>query len=191
MANNMDKGIGPKLIIIKKATTLGSVRNMGPHGLTASGDFFDYSQNLVLGMELVPHGSPSSAITKRFRGKDFTTGVVNLYGCTSVIIVSDNTLYLSHFWEARSSIDEHEPGKWDHVTKRFEEDVLETVKERKRFNKNEHVEGIILTPANQGSTNAQYQAQADRIRETFEDVIPGIHVKDITYKESKGYWPCR
>jgi hypothetical protein len=133
LTKNQDKGIGPKLIIIKKATTLGSVRNMGPHGLTASGDFFDYSQNLVLGMELVPHGSPSSAITKRFRGKDFTTGVVNLYGCTSVIIVSDNTLYLSHFWEARSSIDEHEPGKWDHVTKRFEEDVLETVKERKRF----------------------------------------------------------
>jgi hypothetical protein len=40
-----------------------------------------------------------SARLEYFREQDLTTGVVGLYGCTSIIVVSKGAVWVSHFWE--------------------------------------------------------------------------------------------
>jgi hypothetical protein len=44
-------------------------------------------------------GSGGAARLEYFREQDLTTGVVGLYGCTSIIIVSKGAVWVSHWWE--------------------------------------------------------------------------------------------
>ncbi|KAF2808647.1 uncharacterized protein BDZ99DRAFT_572473 [Mytilinidion resinicola] len=75
-----------------------------------------YSQDQFLFSELsqakmVPHGgrmtngkdlAASTAITREFLNQPVKLGVVNLYGCTSVIVASSRGVWQSHFWEIGS-----------------------------------------------------------------------------------------
>jgi hypothetical protein len=45
-------------------------------------------------------GHGGAARLEYFRDQDLTTGVVGLFGCTSVIIVSTEAVWVSHWWES-------------------------------------------------------------------------------------------
>jgi hypothetical protein len=79
----------------------------------------------------VPHGrgGASSAVSRVFRDKRVKLGVVNLYGCTSVMVISNKGIWASHFWEIpsfRLMLPGQPPRVGPHDPVRFKEDVIDT-----------------------------------------------------------------
>jgi hypothetical protein len=48
---------------------------------------------------LAYRGIPGAAKLEYFRGQDIRTGVIGLFGCTSIIVISRGAVWVSHWWE--------------------------------------------------------------------------------------------
>ncbi|KAF2133064.1 hypothetical protein P153DRAFT_178958 [Dothidotthia symphoricarpi CBS 119687] len=62
-----------------------------------------YLTDLLQHRPLGTYGATSSK-TLHFRNVPLDTGVINLYGCTSVIVISEEGLWISHFFENPSFV---------------------------------------------------------------------------------------
>lgn len=71
---------------------------------------------------IVPHrppgpGSPSSALVRKLGNQPLNVAVQGIYGCTSVIVVSELGVWMSHFWEDPSFLNQQA----------FRKDILDTI----------------------------------------------------------------
>lgn len=128
---------------------------------------------LSTGTKLIPHGSMQkgddivgvpSAMSQMLGKKRLKLGVVNLYGCTSIIVVSKMGAWVSHFWET--------PTFWDSNYQfnqaDFDKDITGTLSGGCIFSptpggSNSSVEGIgcHISPDNPGAWfNDEYNPQA-------------------------------
>ncbi|KAF2106646.1 hypothetical protein BDV96DRAFT_328330 [Lophiotrema nucula] len=72
-----------------------TLRNFIPHGTSSDGR-----------KDLVP-----SALLRKLDDKKVTMGLINMYGCTSIVVVSKKAIWWSHFWEGPSF------GFWEHTAR--------------------------------------------------------------------------
>lgn len=70
----------------------------------------------VVDNRLLP-SNPSSALARKLGNQPFTVAVQGLYGCTSVVVVSEQGVWMSHFWEVPSFASQQA----------FQKDVLDTI----------------------------------------------------------------
>ncbi|KAF2875007.1 hypothetical protein BDV95DRAFT_665647 [Massariosphaeria phaeospora] len=67
----------------------------------------------------VPHGhhngdASPAALFRELQDERLTLGLVNLYGCTSIMVVSKHAVWWSHFWEVPSFLfKDEEDGHWN------------------------------------------------------------------------------
>ncbi|OQE25262.1 hypothetical protein PENSTE_c006G04985 [Penicillium steckii] len=88
-------------------------------------DWQSWFQDLTRDAYKLPQGKYftfSTALMTKFEDQPKDYAVLNLYGCTSVILISKYGLYMSHFWEEPSFV---EAGSFPDVSSRFKDDVLE------------------------------------------------------------------
>lgn len=145
----------------------------------------------------VPHGMPAAAITKAFHDKQVKMGVVNLYGCTSVIIASKYGAYVSHFWEGPSFISPGANDHWAFNQEKFNHDVINTLGNGCHWTENDGFQGdyffpakvdsiclpgfhaddadtqvVIVTPWLPGETNIKYPNQVSQIKKHIKQLLP-------------------
>ncbi|KAE8161365.1 hypothetical protein BDV40DRAFT_301418 [Aspergillus tamarii] len=158
--------------------------------------FWSHFSNLVRRMKPLPHGSPASTSVTPFDKDPFTTGVINLHGCTCIIIITEKGLYNSHFWDgpsfSQSTIPIHGP-------KIFEHDVLRPIKHGLRFCTSDDtiLEGppacnqyikdedeplaFIFSPKERSSDVMKYPAQIVKITHALWDILPSADVRVVGY----------
>ena len=146
---------------------------------------------------LVPHmknrngdGIPSSAQFPFGRIED-NFGVSGLHGCTSVIVVSETAVWISHFWE--------DPG-FTKGQARFQQDVLKFLSrgagdgtgsanimpglnQNINFLASRNPTIIIMTPRHRDgrSGNLQYPELIDQVKAQLDSVLPNIRKEVIDY----------
>ncbi|KAJ5826243.1 hypothetical protein N7474_003381 [Penicillium riverlandense] len=129
------------------------------------------------GATLVPKGLNNKATSsyEEFNGQASKMGVINLYGCTSVVVVSKYASYASHIyqpWFVGTIVTQEE----------FQEVVLDWLKNDPKLNNPSFTSSdaspyaIIISP---GRTNGRdplpgirYQARVDDISETLSSFLP-------------------
>ncbi|KAF2814456.1 uncharacterized protein BDZ99DRAFT_473515 [Mytilinidion resinicola] len=155
------------------------VANLTAHTLPVPGiDQAQYLYNELRQAILVPHPSipnPSgngnigvpSALTSLLSGNRGRMGVINLYGCTSVIVTSQQGVWISHFWEAPAFTkviipathdadgNEITPAQYAFDQKQFENDVLNRLEWGFVFN-GQKTDGLHLLSAPGARFDRQY-----------------------------------
>jgi hypothetical protein len=127
----------------------------------------------------IPPESNSNAITATFGEVPYNGVVFGLYGCTSVIVVSRKGVWLSHFWDSPSFMEDKGVS--------FKHDVLDAMtygdgsaempplepmtKEDGIFVRDAQPEAIIITP-----DEREYTIQIDHIMDELEELMPQIPI---------------
>jgi hypothetical protein len=75
------------------ASTLSRKHRESNNGITTSTSIHDKSTTKAY------RGIPGAAKLEYFRGQDIRTGVIGLFGCTSIIVISRGAVWVSHWWE--------------------------------------------------------------------------------------------
>ncbi|OGM42619.1 hypothetical protein ABOM_009587 [Aspergillus bombycis] len=158
--------------------------------------FWSYFSTLVRRMKPLPHGSPASSEVTPFREEAFTTGVINLHGCTSVMIITEKGIYNSHFWDGPSFSQSTIPIRGPVI---FEDDVLHPIKHGLSFLTSDGTlrEGppacnqiikdddeplaFIFSPKQRNSLCMQYPVQIADIARALREVLPSVRVKVVGY----------
>lgn len=123
---------------------------------------------------------PSSALARQLNNQRLDLAVDGLYGCTSVVVISTQGVWISHFWEGDSFVPD-----------RFQKDVLDAMDGgdgtpdmpgirqytgfRGQFNQAEVPRTIIITPrmrASQTPGVLEFRAYVDQIKERLQHIIP-------------------
>lgn len=124
-------------------------------------------------------------------------GVVNLYGCTSVIIASKYGAYVSHFWEAPSFLQENKEAPWHFDQAQFTNNVLNTLGSGCKWIEKDGFKGdyffrtevgsicqpafyaddadtqvIIVTPWLPAQPTIKYPNQVSQIRQHIKQLLP-------------------
>lgn len=97
-----------------EATIVPSKRGLERRFLTAPEHYGGIDEFMEVETDLatypVPHGSGSdlsTGISAPFLNKAFTMSLRGLYGCTSLIVLSHQGVYISHFWEDPSFLNDN------------------------------------------------------------------------------------
>ncbi|KAI9718522.1 MAG: hypothetical protein M1812_003973 [Candelaria pacifica] len=124
---------------------------------------------------------PSSALVRKFNNERVNLAVYGLYGCTSVLVVSNQGIWASHFWENPSFVNAN----------RFQNEVLVALEDgdgtddmpgirrytgfREFLNVAEVPQAIIVTPRVRTSLvvgNLLFGVQVNQISTTLRGLIP-------------------
>lgn len=142
--------------------------------------------------KLVPHGRISqngqiegspAAISFALAGRQVKVGVVNLYGCTSVIVMSKKGIWMSHFWEVPSFIQpkytdsSRRTVNYKFNQKQFDTDVLSTLNNGCVFDQSPgSVEGLLCHTGANGWFNEANEPQVVIVtpREKVLNARPGV-----------------
>ncbi|KAK6813847.1 hypothetical protein RU639_010624 [Aspergillus parasiticus] len=145
-------------------------------------------------MKPLPHGTPACTSVTPFGGNPFTTGVINLHGCTSIIILTDKGIYNSHFWDSSSFSQSIIP---IHGPAIFENDVLRPIKPGLRFltsndtlleghpacnqciRDEDEPQDFIFSPKKRNTNFMQYPAQIEKTVQALWDVLPSAYVRVV------------
>lgn len=85
-----------------------------------------FVQHGSVGQHIVADRSAPAVITRPLEKKRVVLGATNIYGCTVVIVTSKRGVWMSHFWEIPSFVNQTGPtGVFDST--RFKRDVLDTL----------------------------------------------------------------
>ncbi|KAL4919634.1 hypothetical protein BDW62DRAFT_199647 [Aspergillus aurantiobrunneus] len=142
----------------------------------------------------------SSAFLLAFEDEPFQTALVNLYGCTAVILISKQGMYMGHFWEGHGFL-QSIPIEWDENgevidwVSWFEQEVFEDsvinrlssgliideggwntggVQSPYFQDVGAEPQALIITPYEFGTTDIKYPDQVSQIRNNLTSVIPGL-----------------
>ncbi|KAJ5115520.1 hypothetical protein NUU61_001279 [Penicillium alfredii] len=177
----------------------------------APGDSFHWFRDKLRDATLLPlsleDSSPSTAKLWPVPRSKHNFGVVNLSGCTVVIITSRYALYMGHFWERPSF--EEKTGQVDRRGKpiyafnerRFNREVLDVLAHGVNMEGEERTPGIrnryftrsdadtrvaiYTAPADEGH-GLQFPDQIDKIKDEIYHLLPGLShgITTRTYKRA-------
>lgn len=153
---------------------------------------------------MCPHGVPAASVTYPFATHCVQLGLVNLYGCTSVVLVSRYGAAISHFWECPSFVGIDDNGDLRSDPYQFFQDVLLTLRCGCQWQQQDslgtstykffpinfpmfsapmaNTKVVIITPHDvdvNGSWNIRYPLQIAAIQETILEMLPNLSGIDI------------
>ncbi|MCJ1414891.1 hypothetical protein MMC32_001220 [Xylographa parallela] len=128
-------------------------------------------------------GKPSSALLHKLVNSQYDMVVQNLYGCTSVVVVSERAVWMAHFWEGPS---------FTNGQQQFETEVLNTMVDgdgtsempgikqyttpNNLFGNDAYPQTLVITPRNRNSQTPgsfEYGPMKDDIVKTLRNLFPG------------------
>lgn len=122
--------VSPKLSTPKNGVKSGSLPKRvlaKPEDEDYEGDIDAFLVSQYMRADWVPLSQQglSSALFKELGDVKVNMAVQNLYGCTSVVVVSEKGIWMSHFWENPAFATRGPAGEWlPSANNRFEVDVL-------------------------------------------------------------------
>ncbi|MCJ1433062.1 hypothetical protein MMC27_002421 [Xylographa pallens] len=128
-------------------------------------------------------GKPSSALMHELVNSQYDMVVQNLYGCTSVVVVSERDVWMSHFWEGPP---------FTSGQQQFEKEVLNTLVDgdgtaempgikqyttpKDLFGNDAYPQTLVITPRNRVSQEPgsfEYGPMKDDMVKTLRNLFPG------------------
>ncbi|KAK5788404.1 hypothetical protein VI817_009362 [Penicillium citrinum] len=150
-------------------------------------------------------GGESSALMAELTNQPASWSVVNLYGCTSLILISKYGVYMSHYWQVPTfenqitKIDANgqEYDTYEYNSDLFRNDVLDTMANGLPMTntmtfvdkitvdlftrEDAETEAIIFTPQGFNSPAVRYPNQVGLIEDKVKELIPGTPVHRYAY----------
>jgi hypothetical protein len=142
---------------------------------------------------LAYRGIPGAAKLEYFRGQDIRTGVIGLFGCTSIIVISRGAVWVSHWWEKSvfflTSFDEFRKlllvplaeGNGDRMP-----GLGGLADPTQPFEANYQPRAIIASvKLRDGRDIFEYEDKINYIQDKLEALIPGIRITTYKYARNK------